>query len=141
MTLAIRFKESQLAQKFLIGFWCFLAVILIAIYILAKGYLPLFMILLLACFFIVIAVLSYRRFRRSFNTHQGIYWDGQQWFLLIKEQKVAIEIKQNTRVLPHWIVLEYKVIDSPKAVNSQFLLPKDRMSDSDFRDLARTLRF
>lgn len=140
MQLAIRFQKSKISKKLFIALWLLLGITCFAILFLSDANVSNFKLILFAVF-IVVFVLSYRQLNAHFNKAQGIYWDTQQWYLLIDEQKVPIELTGNTRVFRHWILLEYQERDNPRILKSQLFLPKDRMSDSNFRNLARTLRF
>lgn len=139
-SLAIKFQQPTQTHKVLMALWLFIGLLTAVTLWLVKPNISIFWQVALVLGFILGVYWNWSVFKKQFEQYQAVYWNQQFWFLLIDGEKTAIDITANTRVLPYWILLEFKISEQ-KGFKRNLWLPKDCMQDKDYRDLCRCLRF
>ncbi len=93
---------------------------------------------LLICLLPLLAFIHLYLLKIHWEDFHRLIWNGEDWFLAGAHVKERIELTSDTRIFGLWVLLCYR---SQGLLTKQLWLVKEMVSDTDYRDMSRTLRF
>ncbi|NVK21075.1 MAG: hypothetical protein HWD86_01025 [Kangiellaceae bacterium] len=161
--LTITFQSPILAWRCVSIAWLLMAVTIFCYFIFNSSS-PRWAFMLMngaVCFLIIGMgyVWSARQFRQLYQDYIGLEFYDKQWFLLeqgnrgdgerrgnAEQSKLPIIILSSTALWPLWIKLDFRIDTLPSQVQpnpakKSLVIFRDALSEHQFRELSRTLRF